>query len=421
MATVKFLLNRPKGHHGLKKSKVSILARFSLNGTQRIALATGEQIEPKYWNSDHQQVKPNYRGHIEINLSLQKIELAFMQCWRNSKEASLDELKEKFKLILNPQSIEKKSQDDLDDFIQTFIADCRSGKITRTKNTIQIYESTLVHLHGFCMHSGYSLSFDSITLEFYYDLLAYLWDEMGHCDTTVGKIIKTLKTFMEESAQRDLHQNFIYKKKQFRKPEGESESIYLTEQEILKIYNIDLVEKGRPDLIESRDLFVFDCWVGLRYSDLTRIKPEHVNGNTIRIRTTKTGEDVVIPFHHIAQAIFRKHGNALPRAKSNPQYNKDLKDIANLAGLNDRVQRRRIYRSTADCQWVEKWQQVTAHTARRSFATNCYKLGVPTRSIMAITGHKTEKAFNKYIKISKEEHSKIMADVFAKQVTMKVA
>ena len=45
-----------------------------------------------------------------------------------------------------------------------------------------------------------------------------------------------------------------------------------------------------------------------------------------------------------------------------------------------------------------KWQHLTTHTARRSFATNQYKAGVPAITIMAITGHKTEKAFLKYIK-----------------------
>ena len=56
----------------------------------------------------------------------------------------------------------------------------------------------------------------------------------------------------------------------------------------------------------------------------------------------------------------------------------------------------------------EKWQLVSAHTARRSFATNLYKSGFPSISIMAITGHKTESSFLRYIKVSKEEHAKLL-------------
>ena len=64
---------------------------------------------------------------------------------------------------------------------------------------------------------------------------------------------------------------------------------------------------------------------------------------------------------------------------------------------------------------LEKWNLVTTHTARRSFATNQFLNGVPTLSIMAITGHKTEKAFMKYIKVTPDDHAKIMANIWNKR------
>jgi len=66
-----------------------------------------------------------------------------------------------------------------------------------------------------------------------------------------------------------------------------------------------------------------------------------------------------------------------------------------------------------------KWELVTSHTARRSFATNLYKSGFPSISIMGITGHRTEKAFLKYIKVTPEEHAMLLqkhwSKVWAKQ------
>lgn len=56
-------------------------------------------------------------------------------------------------------------------------------------------------------------------------------------------------------------------------------------------------------------------------------------------------------------------------------------------------------------QTMPKYKLVSSHTARRSFATNAYLAGVPTISIMKITGHKTESAFMKYIKISGKENA----------------
>ena len=57
----------------------------------------------------------------------------------------------------------------------------------------------------------------------------------------------------------------------------------------------------------------------------------------------------------------------------------------------------------------KKYELVSTHTARRSGATNMYIAVIPTLAIMKITGHKTEKAFLKYIKISEEENAEMLA------------
>ena len=59
-----------------------------------------------------------------------------------------------------------------------------------------------------------------------------------------------------------------------------------------------------------------------------------------------------------------------------------------------------------------KWQKLMTHTARRSFCTNMYLMGVPVMTIMAISGHKTEKSFRTYIKASGEEHAQIMKKIW---------
>ncbi len=56
-----------------------------------------------------------------------------------------------------------------------------------------------------------------------------------------------------------------------------------------------------------------------------------------------------------------------------------------------------------------KYELVCTHTARRSFATNAYKAGVPTIAIMKITGHTQESTFLRYIKVSAEENAEMLA------------
>ena len=59
---------------------------------------------------------------------------------------------------------------------------------------------------------------------------------------------------------------------------------------------------------------------------------------------------------------------------------------------------------------LPKYELISSHTGRRSFATNMYKRGLPTLMIMSITGHNTEISFLKYIKVRQQEHAQMMAD-----------
>ncbi len=67
-----------------------------------------------------------------------------------------------------------------------------------------------------------------------------------------------------------------------------------------------------------------------------------------------------------------------------------------------------------------KYELLTTHCARRSFATNMFKAGIPSITIMAITGHRTERAFLTYIKVTPDEHAKILMGYFQKQSKLRV-
>ena len=57
-----------------------------------------------------------------------------------------------------------------------------------------------------------------------------------------------------------------------------------------------------------------------------------------------------------------------------------------------------------------KWELLSTHCARRSFATNLFKQGFPAISIMKITGHKSEKTFMRYIKVTEDEIANMLED-----------
>ncbi len=156
----------------------------------------------------------------------------------------------------------------------------------------------------------------------------------------------------------------------------------------------------------------FGCFTGLRYSDYSTVKPENIikieddeTGKEdlfIKLVTLKTGEEVIIPCNPIVLEIFEKYKanpNRLPKTISNQKFNQYIKKACEKAGMT--ATGALIGEPTKPLH-----ECISSHTARRSFATNLYLDGFPTLEIMKITGHKTEKAFMIYIKVSKLDAAK---------------
>jgi len=117
----------------------------------------------------------------------------------------------------------------------------------------------------------------------------------------------------------------------------------------------------------------------------------------------KSDHWVIIPLRHEAKLIFtRQFQNKIP-ALTNPEFNRHIKTIGTLAGINQTI-RFSYKKGNANVVIVKpKYEWITSHTARRSFCTNEFLAGTPVELIMKISGHKRTKDFYKYIRISPEE------------------
>jgi len=292
-------------------------------------------------------------------------------------------------------------------FIQSFIDKSETKPNPKTGRPVcykmrREYEVTFNYLKKYAISTGKAIDFKNIDLDFYDGFTQYLQGEKLAVNT-IGKKIQTLKIFLNAAKDEGKNSYEGYKSKKFKAMTEDSESIYLNESELTKLYEHDFSKD--PALERVRDLFLVGCWTGCRFSDIAQITPENVSGGFIHLKQYKTGTKVIIPLHPVVTAILNKYGK-LPEAISNQKFNESLKDIARLAGIDERthkaITKGGVKRSTA----YKKWELVTTHTARRSFATNLYKSDFPSLSIMAITGHRTEESFLKYIKVTADEHAK---------------
>jgi integrase len=273
----------------------------------------------------------------------------------------------------------------------------------RKENTQKQWKQTLRKLVEYKAATQKEVDFDTIDLDFYNGFLSFLNRE-GYSKNSIGGFIKDIKVFMNEAVDRKLTHNLEYRNRKFKVLEEQVDKIYLSQNELLKIFDLDLSNNQRLEKV--RDLFVVACYTGLRFSDLIQVQSENINaGNQIKIRTEKTGETVVIPIHKFVREILDKYNGSLPRSISNQKMNQYLKEIAEKAGISEAVKIAITKGGKTENQISQKHELVTTHTARRSFATNAYLADVPPISIMKITGHRTEKSFMKYIRISQEDNA----------------
>lgn len=410
---VNFNLRSPNAK---KQTPINAILRW--NG-QRLVYSTGERILPKNWDKTNQRPRKGSPFAERIMERLEIIEYEAKNVRREfvnrqRKEPHPIEAREALTYALT--SGEQFEASTLIEFVEQYI-EASHGKVgknglIKSKRTIQKYNTTLKRLIEYSDHSSDKLELSAIdydTLDNFYDFLTV---NKSYALNTVSKYVKNAKHFIKEASHKfPINQNYL----EFIAPEEESDSVYLNEDELELILNLDLSDKTA--LENARDLFLVGCWTGLRYEDFTSISKSEIDNDRIRKRTDKTRELVVIPITPVLQSILHKYEaitpNSLPVKISNPRLNKNIKNICKLIPeLQREVKKTTTISGKKVEQETPKYLLISTHTARRSFATNMYKRGLPSISIRSITGHRTESAFLRYIRASADEHADIIAASF---------
>lgn len=395
MPQATFVLKEPTS-----KEETLIYLLFRFNGV-KLKYSTGQKIKPSKWNAEKQRAKElrTSKEHETLNHLLDDLESDVGNFYRTLLLEGRTPTPEVLRVRLNERlKKEDASSKDLAHFAETVLA--TSSRKQSTKYSIR---PMINNLREFREKTGRSLHFDAIDLEFYDRYLEFAKGK-GYSQNSIAGHIKNIKVFMREAFERGLTKNTYFQSKRFKKVLEESISIYLSKEELKKLEALDLSENPRWD--ETRDMFLMGCFTGLRYSDLSQLSVESIQAGkkVIKVRTQKTDETVVVPIGRVVGRLINKYGGKFPVLR-NDQMNKYLKDIGQKAGFTEPVEIIYTKGGTRQREVYQKWQLLTMHTARRSFATNAYLESVPTISIMKITGHRTEKSFLTYIKISQEDNA----------------
>lgn len=209
-------------------------------------------------------------------------------------------------------------------------------------------------------------------MNFYFDFIDYCKTIQKVNLNTIGTYTKKIKFFCGQIELAGLPISNHYKNSEFMGLTEQTKDIYLTIKEIETILNLNL--STNPRLENVRDLFIIGLNTGLRVSDFLRLDLSYIKDDTIRIKAQKTRKIAEIPISpQIEKTLAKRNGN-LPKAISEQRFNEYIKEIGQLAGFTQKVQGAKMNKETKRKEkgLYPKYELMTSHICRRSFATNLY-------------------------------------------------
>lgn len=392
-------------HPGKEVSSIVLIFSYK---SKKVRIAAGLSVPVKFWNFKTQRLKETqaFPFHRQYNQRLNDISHQCSNLWAEYQAQGIIPTIETFREALKGLMFKiEQASPGIIDFIQTIIRE-REG-LNRPKGSIQVYKNCLGHLLAFQHAKRTKFTFDSLNHTFLPDFTGFLFAQ-DYADSYVHKVVTTLLMFVREAERRGLVVNPPILRSKIEVKKREADTVYLSEEELQILFNMPL--QGR--LANVRDLFLFGCYTGLRFSDFSEIKKENIQpieheGQKIEavvVTTKKNKERVIIPLtNQTLKTILARHGGQAPRKISLKSINLYAKELCQLAGFTQEIEINSFRAGRHLKSKVQKWELVGSHTARRSFATNAYKSGMPPLEIMRFTGHKTLASFLKYIRVSLEE------------------
>ena len=392
-----------------------IIFYSNLKNGQRFVYSTGERISPKLWDPLNQYpVKTKIRINLlkcnSVRSQLDRYTSAFREFESISHSLNESLTKEKIRSYFDQtfKNIRKKN-----DFYLVFdeFSDLNTRLGVWTQSTQSRYRTIKKDLLNFDKINGPS-TFDGIDLIWYASFKSYCEQVKKHSVNTFGRNIGLVKTFLNYALREKYTLNDKFKL--FKAKREITNQVVLSKSEVLKLYHFDFTKNTKLEKV--RDVFVFGCLTGMRYSDFKRVQRENIENSTITLRETKDkSKTLKIPLVALSRAILEKYNYKLP-VISDQKFRNYIKEACKIVGFKDPVVKSSRIGNKVINETFKKYERISTHTARRSFITNMINAGVPNKVIMGITGHKSIVTFHNYYKPNEANTTRFMQNVWDKQL-----
>jgi len=383
-----------------------------------LSILVGYRVEIAKWSLETQRCKlstTHGKNKIQanvINKAIEAVENKFEQIFYSfeikGQIPTPEEMRKEYDILTGKAERENNCLFGIFDYFITTVGKQNSWskatyiKFNSLKNQLQVFNDKLVLneltediLHDFVsfLHTPIAMQMSNVTAT------------TGMKNTTIAKKISYLRWFLRWAKHKKyydglLHDSFRPKLKGI---DGNAkEIIYLNLDEVLHLYKFQFKE---PYLERVRDVFIFMCFTGMRYSDVAKLKRSDIFDDYVFIVTKKTVDGIKIELNNISRAILDKYKD-FPFEKdlvlpviSNQRMNEYLKEMGKKAGI-DSPQRIVYFMKDERIEEVyPKYELLSCHCGRRTFVVNGLYLGIPPIVIMEWTGHYDYKSMKPYTKV----------------------
>ena len=389
--------------------------------SKRIEFTTGYRIDAAKWDTDKQRVRNGCTNKLkqsasEINASLLGYYTEVQEIFKKFEVEEImptpEQIKEAFNALHKPIEEVKPRKLTPNAFYKVFddfVRDC-GRQNDWTDSTYEKFAALKNHLMNF--RDG--LTFDFFDEKGLNDYVTYLRDVKEMRNSTIGKQLSFLKWFLRWAFKKGLHQNNAYDSYKPKLKSTQKKIIFLTWEELNKLREFE-IPAAKQALDRVRDVFLFQCFTGLRYSDVFNLRRSDIKGDHIEVTTVKTSDSLIIELNNHSKAILDKYKDVvfeddkvLPII-TNQKMNDYLKELAELAGIDEPV-RQTYYKGNERIDEVTpKYALLGTHAGRRTFICNALALGIPPQVVMKWTGHSDYKAMKPYIDIADDIKANAMS------------
>ena len=401
MASINFLYRSTK-----ENSNLNLRLLFRNNGKDYVfGSKTKVEVSKKYWTKQHKKKSKDIEisnKQTDINNELNKIENHVLKAFNsvNAETINKEWLKTQIDFYYNPSTENNEVPKDLINYIDFYIEYRKHEIKKRTKSKYSVIKHKLERLENFRKKQ---ILINEVNDSFKNEFVSYCKSEL-YSQNTMQRELAIIKTFCKHARFLGLetHQQLD----SLRLDKAKAENIYLTFKELGKIENIS--KNQLTDSLENvKDWLIISCYVGQRVSDFMHFTDEQIRiedgKHLIEFTQNKTHKIMTVPLHSKVLEILKKRKGKFPYKISDQKYNGFIKTVCKLAEINELTKGSKLLETKKGSKTFrkqsgtfKKYELVTSHIGRRSFATNFYGT-IPTTFLIYITGHSTESMFLNYI------------------------